>query len=111
MLVTSLGANPNSKFFYNRVKGELEQAMKDLPYQQISLFQPSLILGDRDESRPGEAFAVAASKFLPANWLGNYAPVQASAIADAMLQVASQRQDSGVHIYSSAYIRKTGRAD
>ena len=51
LLVSSTGANPESRIFYNRVKGELEKALQRLPFRSISIFRPSLILGDRKESR------------------------------------------------------------
>lgn len=50
-LVSSVGANCNSKNFYLRVKGELEEAIDNLDYDQINIYRPSLLIGSRDETR------------------------------------------------------------
>ena len=50
-LVSSVGANCNSKNFYLRVKGELEEAIANLDYDQINIYRPSLLIGSRDETR------------------------------------------------------------
>ncbi|MDF2692786.1 MAG: hypothetical protein K0S65_1169 [Labilithrix sp.] len=54
-LVSSIGANARSSNFYLRTKGELEDALAKLPLAALHVFRPSLLLGDRTESRPGEA--------------------------------------------------------
>ena len=50
-LVSSVGANSKSKNFYLRVKGELEEAIDSLDYDQINIYRPSLLIGSRDETR------------------------------------------------------------
>ena len=50
-LVSSVGADCNSKNFYLRVKGELEEAIDNLDYDQINIYRPSLLIGSRDETR------------------------------------------------------------
>lgn len=55
LLVSALGADARSRIFYNRVKGELEEAMVMLPYRSITIARPSLLLGPRQELRPAEA--------------------------------------------------------
>jgi uncharacterized protein YbjT (DUF2867 family) len=56
-LVSSLGANPDSRFSYSRVKGDLEQALADLALPSLAIFRPSVIAGERGESRPFERLA------------------------------------------------------
>ena len=63
LLVSSSGANAKSRAAYMKMKGELEEQVKALPFQRISIFQPSLLLGDRPESRFGEQLAAL---FMPA---------------------------------------------
>lgn len=54
MLVSSVGADPDSLFFYTRVKGELEEALKALDFWALHLFRPSVLMGDRKEFRLGK---------------------------------------------------------
>lgn len=90
-LVSSLGADPRSRVFYSRVKGEAEEAVKAVGFDGVALFRPSLLLGEREESRPAERLAAAASGFLSwamAGPLERWKPVPASSVAAAMLAVS-----------------------
>lgn len=51
ILVSSLGAASSSYFFYSRMKGQLEDAVKDLDFEHTVILQPAVLLGDRTESR------------------------------------------------------------
>lgn len=100
LLVSALGANSRSRFFYNRVKGELEQALLALPYRSITILRPSLLVGPRSELRPAEALGQRLGFLFPAN----AKPVAASAVAAAL--VAAARDDQpGQRIIRSAEIR------
>lgn len=91
LLVSSIGANANSFFFYTAVKGRLERDLQALSLQSLHLFRPSLILGDRGEFRWGERMAARLSdwgSFLYAGPLGRYKPVRAETIAQAMASAA-----------------------
>jgi len=57
ILVSAVGADPNSKVFYNRVKGELESDLQELDFKSLHILQPSLLLGERDERRFAENFS------------------------------------------------------
>ena len=46
-VVSAIGADPTSRIFYNRVKGEMEVAVMQLGYESIVVAEPSLLLGDR----------------------------------------------------------------
>lgn len=59
VLVSSMGANPQSFVFYNRIKGETEQALIDLGLKKLMIFQPGLLVGNRTEHRPGEKVALS----------------------------------------------------
>lgn len=64
ILVSAQGANASSPFFYPRVKGETEEALKQLSFPALTIMRPSLLVGDRDEKRPGEEFAIKAYRLL-----------------------------------------------
>lgn len=102
-LVTAMGADPRSSIFYNRVKGEVEEAIRSLGLPALHIFRPSLLLGRREESRPGEAVASAVMRplaFLFAGPLRRYRPIEGSAVAEAMRRVACS-DTPGTHIYES----------
>jgi uncharacterized protein YbjT (DUF2867 family) len=83
-LVSSLGANPESRFFYSRVKGDLEQALADLALPSLAIFRPSVIAGERGESRPFERLVQRLLLLAPRS----VRPVPAPDIAAAMVAVA-----------------------
>ena len=57
LLVSAVGADSGSSIFYNRIKGEVEEAIGHYDFDTFHIFHPSLLLGKRQESRPGENFA------------------------------------------------------
>jgi uncharacterized protein YbjT (DUF2867 family) len=57
VLVSSVGASAQSGNFYLRVKGEAERALSEMDFERVDLLRPGLLLGERAEARPGEAFA------------------------------------------------------
>ena len=78
VLVSALGADPESHFFYNRVKGEAERDVLALGYRSVTILRPSLLLGPRGEFRLGEAIAKRFAWLTPAP----YRPVQARTVAE-----------------------------
>lgn len=107
LLVTAVGANSNSAIFYNRVKGEAEEAIRSLPFRAVHIFRPSLLLGSRAEFRLGEKIAqpvMAAASLLLLGPLRKYRPIAAAAVAAAMVKVAAMNL-AGVHIYESDRIQ------
>lgn len=105
-LVSAMGANMNSKAFYNKVKGELEDKISFLNYRTIYMFKPSLLRGNRKESRPGEQFAQAITRIIPfvGPWK-KYQPIHGDKVADAMMKVAKQ-EDKGCYFYQSEIMQK-----
>ena len=89
VLNSAMGASASSSVFYNRVKGELEDALVALDYPSLVLVRPGLIDGERTQSRPGERMALAASRLLrpllPVKWLPSRAERIAGALVDAAL--------------------------
>jgi uncharacterized protein YbjT (DUF2867 family) len=107
LVISSMGADPNSKVFYNRVKGEMEQAIQQLEYPYIRIIRPSLLLGPREEFRLGEKIGVMLTPVLKPFLKGSlkkYRPVQAESVALFMVKVAHEEPMSGVHVYESDLI-------
>jgi uncharacterized protein YbjT (DUF2867 family) len=96
LLVSALGANPRSRLFYNRVKGEVEQAIRALPYRSVTIARPSILLGDREESRIGETIGKALSMFAPRR----IKAVPARDVAAALLRAALE-DAPGVRVIES----------
>ena len=86
LLVSSLGADPRARVFYPRVKGELEEAIAALPFRTVSIFRPSLLLGDRQERRIGELLMKRVAFLFPPKWRA----IQGRDVAAAMLRVAKE---------------------
>jgi uncharacterized protein YbjT (DUF2867 family) len=111
LVISSLGADVHSRIFYNRVKGEMEEAVTKILFDAVRIFRPSLLLGERRESRPAEAlgifFVKAVSVLLFIGALRRYRAVHAQTVARAMLQVAKQ-QGKGVEILESEEIQSVG---
>lgn len=101
VLNSALGANPQSMFFYNRVKGRLEQDLQGVGFRSLCFVRPGLIGGERAERRSGEGMAEVVLKtlgpVLPKAWRINPAPV----IAKALLENAIAAKP-GVQVVSSA---------
>ena len=91
IVVSSIGANPRSRIFYSRVKGELEAALSGLGFPSLTLLRPSILLGRRAESRPGEAVGQAVLGPLAPLFVGplrRYRPIAALDVARAMRTLA-----------------------
>jgi uncharacterized protein YbjT (DUF2867 family) len=86
LLVSALGANAKSSVFYNRVKGELEDAVLGVPYRSHTIIRPSLLVGERAETRLGEIIGAKLGFLVPKK----YKPVRASDVARALVNAAAQ---------------------
>jgi uncharacterized protein YbjT (DUF2867 family) len=108
LLISSLGSNSHSRIFYNRVKGEVEEAIRKIAFTTFHVFRPSLLLGERREHRAGEqagAIVMAALKPVMIGHLKKYRAIQASDVAQAMVRVA-QMDLRGVNIFESQRIQE-----
>jgi len=103
-VVSALGADPSSRVFYNRVKGEMEQAVSQLGYPVLVIARPSLLSGDRDAlaqaARPAEKLGLFAMKLLKPLIPANYRPVAATQVAHALLG-AVHDTERGTRVLSS----------
>ncbi len=98
-IITAMGSNPGSRIFYNRVKGDVEEAMRALPFESVHIFRPSLLLGDRAEVRAAEKIGGVMARFLTPLMVGPLRPyraIQARAVAWAMVYSAIAHLPGGV---------------
>ena len=99
-LTSAMGADAHSRIFYNRVKGELEAALRDVGFESLTFVRPGLIGGDRDEFRFGERLASGALRLagplLPRRYRVNPATTIAAALVQAVTEVRP-----GLHVVGS----------
>ncbi|MFI7810204.1 NAD(P)H-binding protein [Citrobacter werkmanii] len=105
LVVSSMGANANSPFFYNRVKGEMEQALIAQKWPRLTIVRPSMLLGERDKQRTNEKFLAPLFRLLPGNWKS----IDARDVARAMLAEALAPGDEGVTILTSSELRERAK--
>lgn len=97
LYVSALGADPRSSMFYNKVKGEVEEDLKLIPFDYLGIFQPSILLGNRRKTRLGEEIGKMAMQAV--TFLGifkKYKPIYDHQVAKAMLQAALKSSDKKV---------------
>ena len=110
-VVTALGADARSRVFYNRVKGETEEALAVLDFKTLAIFRPSLLLGPRAETRRGERVGAAFMWLAEPLLLGplrKYRAIQAEVVARAMVRCSFGRDGQGVLIFPSDEIEDLG---
>jgi uncharacterized protein YbjT (DUF2867 family) len=100
LLVSALGADPASRVFYNRVKGEVEAAIITLGFRSVTIARPSLLLGRRTEPRLAEQLGKVLGVLAPPRWR----PVPASRVARALVD-AAKRDAPGVRILENRELR------
>lgn len=109
-LVSAGASNAKSAMFYNRVKGELEDALKAMPFTALVIAQPSLLLNYRDglgqPTRYGEIIAIPVAKLLAPILPGAYKPVRAQAVAQALVRTVPTAQ--GVVVLPSDVLTRLG---
>ena len=111
LVISALGADPRSRVFYNRVKGEMESAVAGLGYRSVTLLRPSLLAGDRAERRRAEQAGLVFARLLAPLIPRRYRAVPADAVALAMLHFAGLGQP-GVQVVESDRLQDfSGGAD
>ena len=113
ILVSSVGANSKSNNFYLKLKGEVEESMQTTGIHSIHILQPSILLGDRHEKRPGEMIGKITMKTFSFILVGNlrkYRPVHGLTVAKAMLN-AAKSGSPGLHKYEYDGIKKLAGSD
>jgi len=108
MVVSALGADAGSRVFYNRVKGEMEQAVAALGYESVLIARPSLLLGDRAElgqpTRAGEAWAARLLRPVLCWVPRGVRPIDAERVARALLDGALNARP-GVTVLASGVLQ------
>ncbi len=110
-VVSSMGADVESRFFYNRVKGETEEALQVLNFPTLAIFRPSLLLGTRSRPRLGERVMAAILWFAEPMMVGRfrkYRAIEAATVARAMLRCSFGRGGRGLLVYPSDEIQDLG---
>jgi uncharacterized protein YbjT (DUF2867 family) len=105
LIVTALGAHKNSPVYYNRVKGEIEEAVSALGYSCLHIFRPSLLLGNRTENRAGEEAAKFFYRIFGFMIPAKYKAIDSAKVARAMLHFASKDQN-GIFIHESVQLQE-----
>jgi uncharacterized protein YbjT (DUF2867 family) len=101
LLVSAVGASPRSRFFYNRVKGEVEEAIGGLGFRSLTIARPSLLLGDRGSFRWAEQVGKVVGLIAPARWR----PVEAERVARALIGAAG-RDRAGITILENRELQQ-----
>jgi uncharacterized protein YbjT (DUF2867 family) len=106
-LVSAVGANKNSSFFYPKLKGELEDDIKKLGLSALHIYQPSMLIGERKEKRSLERLAVNIFEAIDPLLIGSfkkYRSVKGITVAHAMFK-NSLNTAKGTFIYTSDIIQ------
>ncbi len=96
LLVSAIGASESSPFFYSRIKGQLESHLKQLMYANLSIYRPSLLLGNREENRLGESLGGKLMPLLDPLLFGpmsNYRAIPARWVAMALVNECLELND------------------
>ena len=106
-LVSSLGANENSPFFYTRIKGKLEQAVKLLNFNKIQIFQPPSLIRQSKLMRSGEKLGVKFFNTICSfGILSSFKPILVNILAFKMIEESKLAKNNRITIYDSKNILK-----
>jgi len=101
LLVSSTGADATSAFFYSKIKGELEQSIKQMPFEKIVIVQPSVLKGERKENRMGEKIGAAIidglSKIISP--LRKYRSISGQQVAQALVRFYKLENRQNCEVY------------
>ncbi|WP_407312625.1 oxidoreductase [Pseudomonas sp. nanlin1] len=104
IVISAIAADAESSIFYNRVKGETEQALRAQNWPQLTIVRPSILLGNRPQPRLSEQIAGPLSRLIP----GKYHGIEACQLARALWRLALEEQD-GIRVVESDELRKLGK--
>ncbi len=104
LVISSLGANPDSAIFYCKVKGQMEDALRAQDWPQLTIARPAQLLGPRMQVRPMERLTAPISHLLP----GKYRGISACILARALWRLALE-EGQGTRVVESDELRRLGR--
>jgi len=107
-IVTAIGANAASPIFYNKVKGQVQEAIAALGFRSCYFYQPSMLIGERNENRVGEIIGQTLMTFFDFLIPTAYKAISGKTVAQAMLHCALQ-QAPGTHYITSDEIYKIAK--
>lgn len=99
-IITAMGADRTSMFYYNRVKGEMEESLRSMGYETLLIFRPSLLVGERSETRFGERAGEWIAKLFRFMIPVKYRAINADKVAEAMVSITSSNV-KGTLVYES----------
>jgi uncharacterized protein YbjT (DUF2867 family) len=105
-LISAMGASTTARIFYSKLKGEIEEALKELHFTNCYIYQPSMLIGARTESRRMEFIAQKLCPFFDLFMRGSmkdYHSIKATQIAESMRKNLDQEKD-GIHVLRYAEI-------
>ncbi|MBZ0207503.1 MAG: NAD(P)H-binding protein [Flavobacteriales bacterium] len=108
VIISAVGADPGSRVFYSRVKGEVEQELEAMQFSNLSIFQPSVLSGPRQEKRFGEGVGIVVMHLLGPLLLGSLARLRVMphmVLARALVEASIDPQ-GGMHRYTYRDIRR-----
>ena len=112
VLVSAPGADSKSKFFYNRMKGDLDRDVSKLGFDKLRIIQPSVLFGNRTENRMGERLGIIVGKGLA--WipgLRKYRPISGEQVARAMIRAYDDNIPLPIVLYSLDQLHKMSKEE
>lgn len=102
-VVSAIGANSNSKNFYNSLKGELEDKLKKMNLGVLRIFQPSLLISRRDDNRFLEEIFMKVApifQFVLKGKTKKYSPIEASLLGKVIVRFVTENKGEGTYTYN-----------
>lgn len=99
-LVSSAGADSRSLLFYSRIKGELDEAVGQLPFGKCIILRPSILDGEREKKRPAEHISNHMMKLVTRYIFRKYRPIPGAVVARAMIRTVLDARITGYRIYT-----------
>ena len=102
-VVSAIGAKSNSKNFYNSLKGELEDKLKEMNLGTLRIFQPSLLISRRDDNRFLEEIFMKVApifQFVLKGKTKKYSPIEASLLGKVIVRFATENKGKGTYTYN-----------
>ena len=102
-VVSALGANSKSKNFYNSLKGELEDKLKEMNLRTLRIFQPSLLISKREDKRFLEEIFMKVApifQFVLKGKIKKYSPIEVSLLGKVLVRFATENKGKGTYTYN-----------